>query len=105
MLKKLSIVLYLCLLADYVGSQMPVTQAVTDILSPSVCVKMTGYAGSMLDASYQNRFRLQDVDRPLAAFRNRTETNCRQSEFWGKWLTCLLRNWLTQSYDPGMIEV
>jgi hypothetical protein len=41
------------------------------MLYPEYSVKMTGFAGSKLVASYQNRILAQDVDPLIAPFRNR----------------------------------
>ncbi|MDR6196684.1 hypothetical protein [Siphonobacter sp. SORGH_AS_0500] len=59
--------------------------------------KITGYIGEKLDASYQNRILAQDVDRLVSPFRDRTETRCWQSEFWGKWFTSAV---LAYRYKP-----
>ena len=67
--------------------QPALSQVVNDQLTPSQGVKISGYVGKKLDASYQNRILAQDVERLVAPFRNRTEASCWQSEFWGKWFT------------------
>lgn len=85
------------LLAGQVISQSVPSPAVIDQLYPSLSVKVTGFVGYKLDASWQNRILAQDVDRLVAPFRNRTETSCWQSEFWGKWFTSAV---LAYRYKP-----
>ncbi|PKK35390.1 hypothetical protein BWI96_16880 [Siphonobacter sp. SORGH_AS_0500] len=71
--------------------------SVPDELTPIYTEKITGYIGEKLDASYQNRILAQDVDRLVSPFRDRTETRCWQSEFWGKWFTSAV---LAYRYKP-----
>jgi len=85
------------LLAGQVISQSVPSPAVIDQLYPSLSVKVTGFVGNKLDASWQNRILAQDVDRLVSPFRNRTETSCWQSEFWGKWFTSAV---LAYRYKP-----
>lgn len=85
------------LLAGQVISQPVPSPAVIDQLYPSLSVKVTGMVGDKLDASYQNRILVQDVDRLIAPFRNRTESSCWQSEYWGKWFTSAV---LAYRYKP-----
>ncbi len=68
-----------------------------DRLMPALSAKIGDHVGAKLDASYQNRILAQDVDRLVGAFRTRTETNCWQSEFWGKWFTSAV---LAYRYRP-----
>jgi len=75
----------------------PDVPAVADILQPASAAKLSGFVGEKLDASYQNRILAQDADRLVEAFRNRTETSCWQSEFWGKWITSAI---LAYRYRP-----
>ena len=70
---------------------------VNDFLIPVKSVTVGDFAGQRLDSSYQNRILAQDVDRLVAPFRNRTETSCWQSEFWGKWFTSAV---LAYRYRP-----
>jgi DUF1680 family protein len=85
------------LLAGQVLSQSVPSQAVIDQLYPSLSVNLTGFVGDKLDASWQNRILAQDIDRLITPFRNRTETSCWQSEFWGKWFTSAV---LAYRYKP-----
>ncbi|HWS01185.1 MAG TPA: hypothetical protein VN249_11250, partial [Prolixibacteraceae bacterium] len=63
--------------AQKTGNKAPLMkQAVADRLLVSDEVKVSGFVGGRLDASYQNRILAQDVDRLVAPFRNRTETSC-----------------------------
>lgn len=71
--------------------------AVNDLLFPSQSARLNGYVGEKLDASYKNRIVAQNVERLIAPFRNRTETSCWQSEFWGKWFTSAM---LAYHYKP-----
>ncbi|HET6559921.1 MAG TPA: beta-L-arabinofuranosidase domain-containing protein [Prolixibacteraceae bacterium] len=97
MLKVLSLMLFYVLLAGQVISQSIPVPAVNDQLYPSQSALLNGYVGEKLDASYQNRIVAQDVERLIAPFRNRTETSCWQSEFWGKWFTSAM---LAYHYKP-----
>ena len=74
-----------------------VTPAVNDQLSGAKSALINGHVGEKLDASYKNRILAQDVDRLVAPFKNRTETSCWQSEFWGKWFTSAM---LAYHYKP-----
>ncbi|MES2378935.1 MAG: beta-L-arabinofuranosidase domain-containing protein [Bacteroidota bacterium] len=78
-------------------AQTVVKPVIVDLLSPAQAAQMKGYVGEKLDASYQNRILAQDVDRLVAPFKNRTETSCWQTEFWGKWFTSAV---LAYKYRP-----
>ncbi|MCE5178434.1 MAG: glycoside hydrolase family 127 protein [Porphyromonadaceae bacterium] len=95
-----------CLLFLLVGSGFnPVDKSnptenrnkINDRLQPAQSTHLDGFVGEKLDLSYQNRVLAQDADRLVAPFRNRTETNCWQSEFWGKWFTSAV---LAYRYRP-----
>jgi DUF1680 family protein len=60
----------------------------------------TGMAQEMksLDLSLKNRILAQDPDILVAPFKNRAETSCWQSEFWGKWVTSAI---LAYRYKPS----
>lgn len=70
---------------------------VNDVLHPARSAQVGGFIGEKLDLSYRNRILAQDVDRLVAPFRDRTETRCWQSEFWGKWFTSAV---LAYRYRP-----
>jgi DUF1680 family protein len=70
---------------------------ITDQLEPAISMSIEGHIGKKLDASYTNRILAQDVDKLISPFRNRTETRCWQSEFWGKWFTSAV---LAYKYRP-----
>jgi uncharacterized protein len=57
-----SLILCFILLAGHVISQTVVAPEVNDQLSPLVLVKMSGFVGNRMDASYRNRIMAQDVD-------------------------------------------
>ena len=97
MLKIFSLLASCLLITTLAVSQPVITPAVNDQLSTAQSVKMNGFIGSKLDASYENRILAQDVDRLVAPFNNRTETSCWQSEFWGKWFTSAV---LAYRYRP-----
>jgi DUF1680 family protein len=78
-------------------SQTVVRPAVADLLSPAQAAQMNGFVGEKLNASYQNRILAQDVNRLIEPFKNRTETSCWQTEFWGKWFTSAV---LAYKYRP-----
>jgi DUF1680 family protein len=78
-------------------SQTVVKPAVADLLSPAQAAQMNGFVGEKLNASYQNRILAQDVNRLIEPFKNRTETSCWQTEFWGKWFTSAV---LAYKYRP-----
>lgn len=80
---------------EYMYSQAKVS--VADRLLPALNVKMGGYVGSRLDASYDHRILAQDVDKLVSPFRKRNEASCWQSEFWGKWFTSAV---LAYRYRP-----
>jgi uncharacterized protein len=77
--------------------QSHVKPVIEDYLKTADQAIIGGYIGERLDASYQNRILAQDIDRLIAPFRNRTETWCWQSEFWGKWITSAI---LAYRYRP-----
>lgn len=77
--------------------QFTVKPVIEDQLRAADAALMRGFAGGKLDASYQNRILAQDADRLVEPFRNRTETSCWQSEFWGKWITSAI---LAYRYRP-----
>lgn len=78
-------------------AQVVVKPAVADQLQTAQSARLTGFVGDRLDASYEHRILAQDVDRLVAPFRDRTETRCWQSEFWGKWFTSAV---LAYRYRP-----
>ncbi len=95
---KFSVVLACFILLTGQGwSQNPAEPSINDELVAAQYAKMGGFVGNRLDASYQNRILAQDVDRLIEPFRNRTETSCWQSEFWGKWFTSAV---LAYRYRP-----
>jgi len=95
---KFSIILiFLFVFAGKAMPQSVVTPAAADQLSAAQSAQLKGYIGTKLDASFQNRILAQDVDRLVAPFRNRIETSCWQSEFWGKWFTSAV---LAYRYKP-----
>ncbi|MCF3107429.1 glycoside hydrolase family 127 protein [Niabella sp. CC-SYL272] len=73
---------------------------VKDELRPALSVKLTGFIEQRLHAAYNNRILTQDVNRLVVPFRNRTETRCWQSEFWGKWFTSAV---LAYRYRPDIV--
>jgi len=97
MLKILGLMLCFILFAGQVISQSLPVPVINDQLYISQSARMNGYVGEKLDASYKNRILAQDVDRLVAPFRNRTESSCWQSEFWGKWFTSAM---LAYHYRP-----
>ena len=78
-------------------AQAPVKVAVIDKLYNAQSATMGGHVGEKLNASYENRILAQDINRLVEPFRNRTETSCWQSEFWGKWFTSAV---LAYQYHP-----
>jgi len=93
----LSFCLLLQLIANQIFGQNAVKPVVDDYLIPATSAVIGGYVGDKLDASYQNRILVQDVNRLIEPFRNRTEDRCWQSEFWGKWFTSAV---LAYKYRP-----
>jgi DUF1680 family protein len=94
-----SILFLICavLLAGQTWAQKPVAPAINDELAAAKLAKIASFAGHRFDDSYQNRIVAQDVNRLIEPFRNRTETSCWQSEFWGKWFTSAV---LAYRYKP-----
>jgi len=78
-------------------AQAPVKVAVIDKLYNAQLATMKGFIGEKLNASYENRILGQDINRLVEPFRNRTETRCWQTEFWGKWFTSAV---LAYRYHP-----
>ena len=78
-------------------AQAPVKVAVIDKLYNAQSATMGGFIGEKLNACYENRILAQDINRLVEPFRNRTETSCWQSEFWGKWFTSAV---LAYRYHP-----
>ncbi|MDD4778079.1 MAG: glycoside hydrolase family 127 protein [Fermentimonas sp.] len=68
-----------------------------DKLSESFDVKINGFVGNKMNASYNNRILAQDADRLIEPFTVREEHSCWQSEFWGKWFTSAV---LAYRYNP-----
>ncbi len=97
MKKKIILPVLLLLLAQSVVAQKAVRPMVADQLEPARSAALKGFVGQKLDASYENRILAQDVDRLVAPFRERTESSCWQSEFWGKWFTSAV---LAYRYRP-----
>ncbi len=97
MQKKVSLLFFSLFLTNMSVAQPAVTPLVNDLLLPVASVQMKGFVGEKLNASYQNRILAQDVDRLVVPFKNRTETSCWQSEFWGKWFTSAV---LAYRYRP-----
>ncbi|MEO6546590.1 MAG: beta-L-arabinofuranosidase domain-containing protein [Ferruginibacter sp.] len=60
---------------------------VADNMFAAQTATIGGFIGQKLDAAYNNRILTQDIDRLVEPFKNRTETRCWQTEFWGKWFT------------------
>ena len=50
-------------------------------------VRLGGRLGTAIDLCVRNRVRAQDGEHLVEPFRQRRETNCWSSEFWGKWFT------------------
>ncbi len=102
-MKKLYFIIFLGLLAASTvaqkskNEQITVKPVIEDQLRVADAALVHGFAGGKLDASYQNRILAQDADRLVEPFRNRTETSCWQSEFWGKWITSAI---LAYRYRP-----
>jgi DUF1680 family protein len=88
----------------YCFAQAPVNTAVIDKLHNAQLITMGGFVGEKLNASYENRVLAQDINRLVEPFRNRTETRCWQSEFWGKWFTSAV---LAYKYrpEPGLKDI
>jgi DUF1680 family protein len=60
---------------------------VADVLAPADLehVQLGGYLGRKLDLCVRNRIFAQNWDKLVAPFRQRAESACWQTEFWGKW--------------------
>jgi len=97
--KKITVICFACLLSfiGTVSAQDPVSPVVTDKLGRAQSANLHGFVGDKLQAAYQNRILAQDIERLIEPFKNRTETSCWQSEFWGKWFTSAV---LAYRYRP-----
>jgi len=60
---------------------------VNDVLAPAAPehVELGGYLGRKIDLCVRNRIFAQNPEKLVAPFRQRAETACWQTEFWGKW--------------------
>jgi DUF1680 family protein len=60
---------------------------VADVLAPVALehARLGGYLGRKIDLCVRNRIFAQNWDRLVAPFRQREESACWQTEFWGKW--------------------
>jgi uncharacterized protein len=101
-MKTLSVISFPFFLSLFLNAQesrltVKVSQTIQDELRPGVSCQITGYIGEKLEQSYRNRILAQDENRLVAPFRERTETSCWQSEFWGKWITSAI---LAYRYHP-----
>ena len=96
-MKVLLLFISVVLFSELAVSQPALSPLIGDRLAPSLSVKVNGFVGKRLDASYQNRILAQDYERLVAPFRIRTESSCWQSEFWGKWFTSAV---LAYRYRP-----
>ena len=47
---------------------------------------ISGYPGEKIDMCIEKRIIGQDIDHLIEPFKDKTETWCWQSEFWGKWM-------------------
>ncbi len=66
-------------------------------LAPANAVKLDGFLGRALDASYSG-VKSKDVDMLVFPFKSRKEQNVWKSEFWGKWFTSAV---LAYDYKPS----
>ncbi len=76
---------------------VPAKSAIIDLLSNCTVSSMEGHIAHKCDLAYDHRILAQNVDKLVSPFRNRTETSCWQSEFWGKWFTSAV---LAYRYHP-----
>jgi DUF1680 family protein len=97
MSKFLATLICIVILSGQTWSQKLVAPTVDDELTAAKSAKIIGFVGQRFDDSYQNRILAQDINRLVEPFRNRTETSCWQSEFWGKWFTSAV---LAYRYKP-----
>lgn len=49
-------------------------------------IHLQGYSGDVIDKCIQTRIKGQDIDHLVEPFKQKNETWCWQSEFWGKWM-------------------
>jgi DUF1680 family protein len=56
-------------------------------------VKITGHAGSVIDACIEKRILDRDIEMLVAPFELKDETRCWQMEFWGKWMLSAVEAW------------
>lgn len=85
------------LLISWVSSTAQKPGLIQDQLKPAISAQIQGFAGQEFGNAYTNRILAQDVNRLIEPFKNRTETRCWQSEFWGKWFTSAV---LAYKYRP-----
>ncbi|TCC99152.1 glycoside hydrolase family 127 protein [Pedobacter hiemivivus] len=85
------------LLISWVSSTAQKPSLIQDQLKPAISAQIQGFAGQEFGNAYTNRILAQDADRLIEPFKNRTETRCWQSEFWGKWFTSAV---LAYKYRP-----
>ena len=97
-LQQASIAALLCFSLTANGQQAAPQQKAKDKLSVATSVKVNGYVGGKLDASYNNRILAQNEERLVEPFKVRDEHSCWQGEFWGKWFTSAA---LAYQYNPS----
>lgn len=85
------------LLISWTSSTAQKPKVIQDYLSPATSVQLQGFTGQKFNNAYTNRILAQNLDRLIEPFKNRTETRCWQSEFWGKWMTSAI---LAYQYRP-----
>jgi DUF1680 family protein len=68
---------------------------VNDVLAPAALehVRLGGYLGRKISLCVRSRILAQNWDRLVAPFRQRAETACWQTEFWGKWFLSAAIAW------------
>ncbi|MCW3091822.1 MAG: hypothetical protein JWP81_2891 [Ferruginibacter sp.] len=92
-----SLVLLQISLLTFAYGQAPAKATIHDMLHAAQTAGINGFVGEKLNAAYNNRILAQDVDKLVEPFKNRTETRCWQTEFWGKWFTSAV---LAYRYRP-----
>lgn len=96
-IQTLLVLLSLSSSAQKKAPQAKLYEPVADLLRTCTVTAMEGHIAHKCDLAYEHRILAQNVDKLVSPFRNRTETSCWQSEFWGKWFTSAV---LAYRYHP-----
>lgn len=67
-------------------------------------IELSGYIGKRINDCIAHRVKAQDANHLIEPFRQRTETNRWQTEFWGKWILGAIASY-RYNQDPELLEI